>query len=131
MEAICSTESVSLMAKFNLSDVKPHLPYHVAFLINVFHGGKTIGRTVIDKGASTCVMSISCWKTLGSPQLVPFNTLLTAFNRRHFCSHGILPSFDIKLEGKTLSVEIEVVNSPLDYNLLLGRSWTYVMCAIP
>jgi hypothetical protein len=27
-------------------------------------------------------------------------------------------------------VEVEVVDAPLDYNLLLGRSWTYAMQAV-
>jgi len=27
------------------------------------------------------------------------------------------------LEGKTVQVEVEVFDAPLDYNLLLGRSW--------
>jgi hypothetical protein len=27
-------------------------------------------------------------------------------------------------------VDVEVVDSPLDYNLLLGRSWTYAMLAV-
>ena len=54
------------MAKFNFSDVKIRLPYHVALSIDVIHGGKTIGRVVVDEGASTCVMSLSCWKSLGS-----------------------------------------------------------------
>ena len=29
-----------------------------------------------------------------------------------------------------MSVEVEVIDAPLDYNLLLGRSWTYAMSAI-
>jgi hypothetical protein len=29
----------------------------------------------------------------------------------------------VTLEGKTVQVEVEVFNTPLDYNLLLGRSW--------
>ena len=29
-----------------------------------------------------------------------------------------------------MSVEVEVIAAPLDYNLLLGRSWTYAMSAI-
>jgi hypothetical protein len=33
----------------------------------------------------------------------------------------------VKLEGKNMCVEVEVVDAPLDYNLLLGRSWTYAM----
>jgi hypothetical protein len=60
--------------------VKPHLPYHVAFQINVVYVKHIIGRTVIDEGASTCVMSLSCWKEIGSPELTPSPTLLTAFD---------------------------------------------------
>ena len=29
-----------------------------------------------------------------------------------------------------MSVEVEVIDEPLDYNLLLGRIWTYAMSAI-
>ena len=118
------------MGKFNLSDVKIRLPYHVALSIDVIHGGKTIGREVVDEGASTCVMSLSCWKAFGSPELVLSNTLLTAFDRRSFHPHGILPAFEIMLIGKIVSVEVEVIDAPLGYNLLLGRSWTYAMSAI-
>ena len=60
LAALGSMDSSSLMAKFNLSDVKIRLPYHVALSIDVIHGGKTIGRSVVDEGASTCVMSLSC-----------------------------------------------------------------------
>ena len=97
---------------FNLSDVKIRLPYHVALSIDVIHGGKTIERTVVDEGASTCVMSLSCWKDLGSPELVPSNTLLTAFDGRSFRPHGIRPTFEIKLAGKVVIVEVEVIDAP-------------------
>ena len=76
-------------------------------------------------------MSLACWKALGSPELVPSTTLLTAFDGRSFCPHGILPAFEIKLAGKAVSVEVEVIDTHLDYSLLLGRSWTYAMCVIP
>ena len=75
-------------------------------------------------------MSLSCWKALGSPELVPSNTLLIAFDRRSFGPHGILPAFEINLVAKAVSVEVEVIDASLDYNLLLGRSWTYAMSAI-
>ena len=29
-----------------------------------------------------------------------------------------------------MCVEVEVIDAPLDYNCLLGRSWTYAMSAI-
>ena len=86
---------------------------------------------MVDEGASTCVMSMSCWKALESPYLVPSNTLLTAFDERSFRLHGILPAFKIKLAGKAVFVEVEVIDSSLDYNMILGRHWTYAMCVIP
>ena len=42
--ALGDMDSSSLIEKFHLSDVKIHLPYHVALSIDVVHGGKTIGR---------------------------------------------------------------------------------------
>ena len=75
-------------------------------------------------------MSLSCWKALGSPELVPSNTLHTTFDERSLRPHGILLAFEIKLAGKAVFVEVEVIDAPLDYNLLLGRSWTYAMSTI-
>jgi hypothetical protein len=116
------------------TDLKPHMPYHVAFQIVAAHPTKTftrnIFRTVVDEGASTCVMSLACWKAIGQPALSPSPTLLTAFDGRSFRPHGIIPSFPVQLGGKTVCVEVEVVDAPLDYNLLLGWSWTYAMQAV-
>lgn len=36
----------------------------------------------------------------------------------------------VTLVGKTIHVYIEVIDSPLDYNILLGHSYTYAMLAI-
>ena len=33
----------------------------------------------------------------------------------------------VELGGKTVSIQVEVVDAPLDYNLLLGRNWFYAM----
>ena len=85
----------------------------------------------MDEGASTCVMSLSCWKGLGSPEIVPSQSMLKAFDGHVFKPHGIVPSFPVTLGGKTVNVEVEVVNDPIDYNMLLGRSWTYAMEAVP
>ena len=126
LAALGSMDSSSLTTKFHLSNVKILLPYHVALSIDVIHGGNTIGRAVVDEGASKCVMSLTYWKALGSPELVPSNTLLTAFDGRSFRPHGILLAFEIKLAGKAMSIEVEVIDAPLDYNLLLGRNWTTI-----
>jgi hypothetical protein len=36
----------------------------------------------------------------------------------------------VQLGGKTVCIEVEVVDAPLDYNLLLVWSWTYAMQAV-
>jgi hypothetical protein len=75
-------------------------------------------------------MSLACWKDISQPSLSPSPTLLTTFDGRSFRPHGIIPSFPVQLGGNTMCVEVEVVNAPLDYNLLLGMSWTYAMQAV-
>ena len=90
----------------------------------------TIKRIVIDEGAAASVMSLSCWKGLGSPELSKSVTMLTAFDGRSFRPHGILRSLKVHLGGNTVAIEVEVVDVPLDYNLLLGRNWMYSMQAI-
>ena len=56
--------------------------------------------------------------------------MLTTFDGRYFWLHGILPSIKVQLGGKTMSIKVEVVDAPLDYNLLLGQTWIYAMKAI-
>ena len=113
------------------TNLKPRLPYHVAFQIVVAYPMKTftrnIFRMVVDEGASKCVMSLACWKAIGQPVLSPSPTLLTTFDGHSFQPHGIVPSFPMQLGGNIVCVEVEVVDAPLDYNLFLGWSWTYSM----
>jgi hypothetical protein len=115
---------------FDLEDHIPRLPPQLAFQIQVIVSDKNICRTVIDEGASTCVMSLACWKAIGSPSLNESQNTLKAFNGSGFKPYGVLPSFPITLEGKMVQVEVEVFDAPLDYNLLLGRSWIDSMRAV-
>jgi len=75
-------------------------------------------------------MSISCWKSLESPKLDMFATLLKSFDVHMFQPYGIITALLIELGGNTVSVVIEVVDAPLEYNLLLMRTWFYEMTAI-
>lgn len=77
---------------------------------------------MLDEGATTSIMSYSCWQALGSPMLATSQTVLKAFDGHLFSPHGILTTFPIELGVKTITVEVEVANAPLDYNLLLGCS---------
>ena len=41
-----------------------------------------------------------------------------------------MPTLSVELGGKTVSIQVEVVDSLLDYNLLLGRNWFYAMSVV-
>jgi hypothetical protein len=56
--------------------------------------------------------------------------MLRSLDGRGFHPHGILQSLPIQLGGKTINFDVEVVDAPLDYNLLLGRSWFYAMTIV-
>ena len=100
--------------------MQPHFPYYVSLLIHVECLNMIVKRIVIGEGADASVMSLLCWKGLGSPELSKSSTMLTAFDGRSFRTHGILPSLKVHLGGKTVVIEVKVVDVPLDYNLLLG-----------
>ena len=123
-------DNSSSMIKFETAGLQPRLPYYVSLLIHVECLNMTVKRTVIDEGAAASVMSLSCWKGLGSPESSKSATMLTAFDGRSFRMHDILPSLRSHLGGNTVAIEVEVVDVPLDYNLLLGRNWMYSMQSI-
>jgi hypothetical protein len=52
-----------------------------------------------------------------------WHNTLKAFNGTCFKPYGVIPSFSITLDGKSVNVEVEVFDAPLDYNPLLVRSW--------
>ena len=55
---------------FNVENYKSRIPHKLTFqIINKLVGNKFF-RTVLDEGASTSVLSLSCWKVIGSPKLV-------------------------------------------------------------
>lgn len=105
---------------FDLDLHVPRLPPQLAFQIQVVVSEKTILRTIIDEGASTCIMLISCLKANVSPPLTKSPNALKYFDGRVFSPLGILKSLSISLEGKSIEVDVEVVDAPLDLKILLG-----------
>ena len=120
----------SNLITFNLDYFKERLFHHLAFQIQILVGGKNIHRIILDEEAFTYVMSLPCWRALGSPKLTSSPTTLKEFDGCGFQPHRLLQSFAMTLKGKMVLVDIEVVDVPLDYNLLLGCSWFYVMTTI-
>jgi hypothetical protein len=120
----------SNLITFNLEYSKERHSHHLAFQIQVLVSGKNVHRIVLDEGASNCVMPFPCWRSQGSPKLISSPTTLKVFDGRGFQPHGLLQYFVVTLKGKTILVDIEVVDVPLDYNLLLGHSWFYAMIVV-
>jgi hypothetical protein len=59
---------------------------------------------MIDEGVATCIMSLSCWKALGSPQLTTSPAILKSFDGHLFKPHGIITPLPIELGGETISL---------------------------
>ena len=91
---------------------------------------KKVFQTVLDEGASTSVLSLTCCKALGSLKLITSPMTLKAFDGWGFQPHGLISALMVELGGKTVSIQVEVVDAPLDYNLLLGRNWFYAMTVV-
>jgi hypothetical protein len=108
----------------------PRLPSHIPFQITVQVCGRDVPQTLIDEGASVSILSSFAWQALGFPQLVSVTQNLLAFNRRTSQPLGTLPQFPVTLGGKTVFIDVMVVQDPLDFSLLLGRDYVYAMKAI-
>jgi hypothetical protein len=98
----------------------PRLPSHIPFQITVQVCGRDVPQTLIDEGASISILSSFAWQALGCPQLAPVTQNLLAFNRRTSQPLGTLPQFPVTLGGKTVFIDVMVVQDPLDFSLLLG-----------
>jgi hypothetical protein len=108
----------------------PRLPSHIPFQITVQVCGLDVPQTLIDEGSSVSIFSSIVWKALGCPPLAPVMQNLLAFNRRTSQPLGTLPQFHVTLGGKTVFIDVMVVQEPLDFSLLLGRDYFYAMKAI-
>ena len=106
------------------------IPSKVAFQIKVTTHGKNIFRTIVHEGASTYLMSFKFWQDLGSPTSVQSHIVRKAFDRHFFSPHELIVACPIEWSGKTVTLDVEVVDAPVDYNFLLGRSWIHAMMAI-
>ena len=109
----------------------PPLPASVSFQIPVKIRNANISQCIIDEGESTCVMAALVWQQLESPELAPSTITLRAWDGHASQPIGLFRNCPITLAGKTVCVDVEVIDAPLDYNILLGRSYTYAMSVVP
>ena len=122
--------SNSKLITFDTENGESHMPSTIAFQILVSIRNLIVHQCIVDKGASTCIISTLVWKKLGSPILQPSSITLWAYDGHPTKAQGILPHVPITLAENTMLINIEVVNTQLDYNLLLGISYMYAMRAV-
>ena len=77
-------------------------------------------HTIVDQGVSISILYSITWKATSSPQLVPITNQIQNFNTRATITLGILPHLPIILGGKIVSIDVMVVQGPLDFNMFLG-----------
>ena len=105
---------------FKLDAFKSRLSHQLDFQLSMKSIGKIIRCTILDEGASTSVKYLSCWRAIGSPKINRSPTTLKDFDGHGFQPYVLLPSLQVELGVKSVSIHIEFVDAPLDYNLLLG-----------
>lgn len=120
----------SRLITFDLDNSEPRLPSLVAFQIPVMVWNITIHRCIIDEGASTCIMSKNVRQKLGSPELVPYAITLRAYDGPPSQIGGLFQKIPVERAGKTILIDIKVIDAPMNYNILLRRSYTYAMKAV-
>ena len=90
----------SNLVVFNHTGYVPQLTEELAFFIQVNVLNHLVHHTIIYEGASTCIMSLNCWKSLGSPHLSQSSTMLKAFDGRTYKPCGIMNNLHVELGEK-------------------------------
>jgi hypothetical protein len=131
LSALGSVDPVDTqLITFDLDSEEPRLPTLIVFQIPVKIRNITVHQCIIDEGASTCIMFKYVWQKLGSPELIPSFITLRAYDRRPSSLEGLFQNVPVELGGKTMLIDIEVINTPLDYNIMFGHSYMYAMKAV-
>ena len=65
---------------FNIENYKSRFPHQLAFQIASKVVGRKVHWTVVDEGDSKSVLSIACWRSIGSPKVIKSPTTLKDFD---------------------------------------------------
>ena len=105
----------NLVVSFDWNQLgRPRLPASVPFRIIAQVYRMVMAGTIIDEGDTVSILSSTAWKALGSPSLLPEMRNLTGFDKGTSRPLGILPNVPITLRGKTIHMNVMVVQGPLD-----------------
>lgn len=98
-------------------------------MIQIDIGEFTIHRFIVDPRSSINIMALLVFEQLGLRDLRPTTWVCQGYDKSCKMPLGqmLIP---ITLDEKTVTVEVEILNQELDYNILLGRTWIDEMEAV-
>jgi len=100
----------NLVVSFDWNQLgRPRLPASVPFRIITQIYKMVMAGTIIDEGASVSILSLTTWKALGFPSLLPEMRNLTMFDKGTSRPLGILPNVPITLRRKIFQMNVMVV----------------------
>jgi hypothetical protein len=73
----------------------------VAFQIPVKIQNIIFHLCIIDEGASTCIMSKTVWKQIGSPEIIPSTITLRAYDGQPYSPKVLFQNVPDEIWGKT------------------------------
>jgi hypothetical protein len=69
-------------------------------------------------------------KELGSPKLIPSTINLLVYDKFPSQLEGLYQNVTVEIGGKTILIDIKVIDAQLDYNILFGQRYIYAMKTI-
>jgi hypothetical protein len=110
------------LIKFDLDRADPQLPSLVTFQIPIKIWNIIVHHCIIEKGTSTFIMPKIVWQKIGSPELIPSTITLRDYDNFPSQQEGMYKNVLVELGGKTIHINIEFINTQLDYNILLDEA---------
>ncbi|XP_060968388.1 uncharacterized protein LOC133035953 [Cannabis sativa] len=106
--------------------------HHDALVISLFISNCFTKRILIDNGSSANILFLNALREMGIDEatIIRKSTVLVGFSgeQKHSVGEVIL---HVYAEGVNLQTKFLVVDSPSDYNAILGRLWIHSMKAVP
>ncbi|XP_038716828.1 uncharacterized protein LOC120010181 [Tripterygium wilfordii] len=107
-------------------------PHHDALVLTLQVANINLKRILIDNGSSTNVLFLAAYKEMGLDETLILRklTALIGFNGEvsHSLGEVVLPIYAPGLNKQT---RFSIVDSPSDYNAILGRPWLHAIRVVP
>lgn len=108
----------------------PPIPSSISFQIPISIRNAIVQGCIIHEGASTYVMVANVWKKIGYTNLSPSTITLRAWDGHPSHPLGLYHNCPVTIVDNILCIDIKVIDAPLDYNIIWGCGYTYIMSVV-